>query len=151
MAELVQLIPDEDEETDHKILELRVAGSSVVQIARQLGVPRHDVSRRLDRNLPQVDASFRRRAIALSLLRLDELTEAFHKQAKAGDIEAGNLMVRLECERRALLDLTGSNYNPIQLVANNTGDERSTDALERALAEVAGEKLVPSDTEPDKA
>ena len=84
MAELVQLIPVEDEETDRKILEMRVSGSSVHHIAQQLMVPRHEVSKRLDRNLPQIDASFRRRAIALSLLRLDELTETFQKQAKGG-------------------------------------------------------------------
>jgi len=105
MAELVPLVPVEDEETDHQILKLRVSGLSVHQIARQLMLPQHEVLRRLDRNLPVLDASYRRRAITLSLLRLDELTETFHRQARGGDLEAGHLMVRLEAERRALLQL----------------------------------------------
>jgi hypothetical protein len=93
--------------------------------------------RRLDRCLPQVDAAARRRAISLSLLRIDELTETFQKQAKTGDIEAGNLMVRLEAERRALLGLTGSGYDPVQLVGVARSRERSTAALERAMEFVA--------------
>ena len=41
---------------------------------------------------------------------------------------------RLVAERRALPGLTGSNYDPVQLVASNSGDKKSTDVLERALA-----------------
>src|SRR5262245_20144989 len=131
MAELVPLVPVEDEETDHKILEMRVAGLSVHQNARQLAVPQYEVLRRLHRSRQVLGATYRGRDIALSLLRIDELTETFHKEARGGDIEAGNPMVRLEAERRALLGLTGSNYDPVQLVASNVG-EKSTASLQRA-------------------
>ncbi len=152
MPELVQLIPDEDEETDRRILELRVAGSSVHEIAKKVLLPRYEIERRLDRGLPKVDATFRRRAIALSLLRIDELTETFHKQAKAGDIEAGNLMVRLEAERRALLGLTGSGYDPTQLVAVGRDRESSLAAWQRAIEATIGKPLPNelSDTDSDK-
>jgi hypothetical protein len=79
------------------------------------------------------------------LLRLDELTETFHRQARGGDLEAGHLMVRLEAERRALLGLIGSNYDPVQLVANKAVDrEKSTAAIERSLARLG--KWPPSAT-----
>jgi hypothetical protein len=64
-----ELIPLTDEEIDQEILGKRVAGLSVRQIAQELGMPIHAVNAALDRNLPQIDAAYRRRTIALSVLR----------------------------------------------------------------------------------
>jgi hypothetical protein len=128
-----ELIPLTNDEIDAEILRKRVAGLSVRQIAQEFAMPLHAVNAALDRNLPQIDAAYRRRSIALSVLRLDELHEVFHRKAvNESDIEAGNLCIRIEAERRAVLGLTGSNYDPVQLVENTR--EKSTAAFERGLA-----------------
>lgn len=144
-----ELIPLHDDEIDQQILKQRVAGLSVLEIAKQMGMSRHQVLAALDRNLPQIDAAFRRRQIGLSLLRLDELSETFLKQARTGDVELGSLCIRIECERRALLGLTGTGYDPIQLAAaSNAGDrQRSIDAYKRAFAHVLGKRSPECPTE----
>jgi hypothetical protein len=137
MGDLVELLPvDEEDETNQRVVELRVGGASIRSFAQQLGLPHHEVKRRLDRGLPVIDAAFKRRAIACSLLRLDELVETYHKLAKTGDVEAGNLMVRLECERRALLGLGGTGYDPTQLVAVGRDREKSIDAWMRGIEHI---------------
>jgi hypothetical protein len=107
---IVELVPVSDDEQDLEIVLACKDGVLVPQAAKQFGLSQHEVNTALDRALPKIDEAYKRRAIALSSLRLDELTEVFHKQAKGGDIEAGNLRVRFKAERRALLGLTGSNY-----------------------------------------
>ena len=53
-----ELIPLHDDEIDQQILKQRVAGLSVLEIAKQMGMSRRQVLAALDRNLPQIDAAF---------------------------------------------------------------------------------------------
>jgi hypothetical protein len=137
MSDATPLVPiDEcDAELDQRIMSLRSAGMTTGQIARQLMIPVHEVHRRIDAILPVVDANYRRRAISESLVTIDTVIATHIKTVS--DPESASVVIRGVCERRALLGLTGSNYDPIQLVANSSG-EKSTAALDRALALVAG-------------
>jgi hypothetical protein len=138
-----ELIPLTDDEIDAEILRKRVAGLSVRQIAQEFAMPLHAVNAALDRNLPQIDAAYRRRSIALSVLRLDQLHEVFHRKAvNESDIEAGNLCIRIEAERRAVLGLTGSNFDPVQLTRDSHPEENSLSAFERALEHMKMVKMV---------
>jgi hypothetical protein len=143
---IVELVPVSDDEQDLKIVQACKDGISIAQVAKQFGLSQHEVNAALDRALPKIDGAYKRRAIALSALRLDELTEVFHKQAKGGDIEAGNLCVRFEAERRALLGLTGSNYDPTQLLA--IADPQSQAGTPQAYAQVLA-RLVKPASEPE--
>jgi hypothetical protein len=125
IVELVPVAAPVDDEQEGAIVRAVEDGFSIASIARQFGLRRHEVDAVLDRALPRIDASCKRRSIALAAARLDELTEVFHKLAKTGDIEAGNLCVRFEAERRALLGFTGAGYDPTQLLA--VSDQRQID------------------------
>jgi hypothetical protein len=50
------------------------------------------------------------------------------------DPESASIVIRATCEKRALLGIGGTNYDPVQLVAVGRDRERSTAAFERALA-----------------
>lgn len=130
---ITELVPVTEDETDQQIVEACRDGASVAKIAKQYGMSRREVERVLDRCLPKVDHAYKRRAVALAALRLDRLTETFQKQAESGDIEAGNLCIRVECERRALLSLTGSGYDPTQLLAANDQNQAGSPEAYRAV------------------
>jgi hypothetical protein len=112
--ELVPVLED-DESVNDEILKLRATGLTTRQISRQLLIPEHEVHKRLDAVLPLVDAQYRKREIALSLVQIDTVIGAHLPHAK--DPESGSLVIRGICEKRALLGLSGSNYDPIQLLA----------------------------------
>jgi hypothetical protein len=144
---IVELVPVAGDEQDLEIVQACKDGASVARVAKQFGLSKHEVNAALDRALPKIDGAYKRRAIALSALRLDELTEVFHKQAKTGDIEAGNLCVRFEAERRALLGFTGGNYDPAQLLAiADQSQAGSPQAYEQVLQRLG--KLPSSEPEP---
>jgi transposase-like protein len=85
---IVELVLVKDDETDAEIVRLCEDGVSVARVAKQFGLSQHEMNAALDRALFKIDGPYKRQQIALSALRLDELTEVFHKQAKAGDIGA---------------------------------------------------------------
>jgi hypothetical protein len=67
------------------------------------------------------------------------------------DPESASIVIRATCEKRALLGLTGSNYDPVQLVAVGRDREKSTDAWERGLAAIGKPLPPPSDPDSDKS
>jgi hypothetical protein len=83
-----------------EIIRLRVEGMSVPEIANQLGVTVRGVHWALDEHVTgPLSPLERMRTIDVDLMRLDELQKAFFPQAKAGEIDAGALMVKTQ-ERR---------------------------------------------------
>jgi hypothetical protein len=141
--ELVPVLED-DETLNDEILRLRGTGLTTRQISRQLLVPEHEVHKRLDAVLPLVDAQYRKREIALSLVQIDAVIGAHLPQVK--DPESGSLVIRGICEKRALLGLGGSNYDPIQLlaVADPQSQTGTPQAYERVLARLVKPSSEPS-------
>jgi hypothetical protein len=130
---ITELVPVSDDETDQQIVEACRDGASVAAIAKQYGLSRREVEHIIDRYAPRIDGAYKRRAVALAALRLDRLTATFQKLAEGGDLEAGNLCVRVECERRALLSLTGAGYDPVQLLQSTDQQASGTPAAYREV------------------
>jgi hypothetical protein len=133
MSDAAPLVPidESDPELDQRIMSLRSAGLTTGQIARQLMVPVHEVHRRIDAILPVVDANYRRRAIAESLVTIDTVIATHLKTVS--DPESASVVIRGLCERRALLGVTGST-DPIQLSRQSRPDETSISPVKRGLA-----------------
>src|SRR5215472_5124444 len=82
----------------------------VQRIADDLGCTVEAVHAMLDAHPLTVDRDvYLRRTLALDLLRLDELEEAFRRAALDGDVASGTLLVKI-CERRCTL--LGLNPSP---------------------------------------
>src|SRR5262249_26694152 len=124
----------------------RMQGFTAQQIARKTMTSVPQVHKALDAILPVLDQTYRRRIISESLLICDRVI-AKHLETIA-DPESASVVIRGLCERRFWIGLH-SNSDPVQL-SQDSKPERSTDALEQALAEVAGKELVPADAEPDE-
>jgi hypothetical protein len=143
-----ELIPvlEDDETVNDEILKLRATGLTTRQISRQLLIPEQEVHKRLDAVLPLVDAQYRKREIALSLVQIDTVIGAHLPLVK--DPESGSLVIRGVCEKRALLGLSGSNYDPIQLLA--VADPRKQSGTPAAYEQVLQRlgKLPSSEPEP---
>ena len=112
----IELIPVSDDEADQQIVDASALGASVSGLATRFGKTPREIMVVLDRCLPKVDQAYKRRAVALSAMRLDRLTERYQKAAEDGDVEAGNLCIRIEDQRRALLGNCGSGWDPVQLL-----------------------------------
>jgi hypothetical protein len=97
-------------------------------------VPVHEVHRRIDAILPVVDANYRPRAIAESLVTIDTVIATHLKTVS--DPESASVVIRGVCERRALLGVTGST-DPVQLSRQSRPNETSTSSLKRGLALVS--------------
>jgi hypothetical protein len=78
-----------------------------------------------------VDANYRRRAIAESLVTIDTVIATHLKTVS--DPESASVVICGVCERRALLGVTGST-DPIQLSRQSRPEETSTSPLKRGLA-----------------
>src|SRR5215831_9891107 len=128
---LIEPIDEGDAEVDDRILELRKRGLTMMQIGRLTMLPHHEVVKRYERMLPVIDASYRRRAIAESLVTIDTIIGTHMKTI--ADPESASVVIRATCERRALLGITGST-DPVMLSQQLRPEEhRSTDAMDRSL------------------
>jgi hypothetical protein len=132
MPEVTVLAPlhEVDSELDERIMSLRAAGMTTGQISRQLMIPVHEVHKRLDAILPAIDASYRRRAIAESLITMETII-ATHMKTVA-DPESASIVIRATCERRSLLGITAST-DPVQLSQLSCTEETSTSGIKRGL------------------
>src|SRR5215471_19751017 len=102
MSDVVLLEPiASDPELDERIMNLRATGMSCPRIARHLMIPLHELHKRIDALLPKVDAAYRRRAIAESLVTIDTIIGTHMKTI--ADPESASVVIRSVCERRALL------------------------------------------------
>ena len=86
---------------------------------------------RLDAILPVIDAAYRRRAIAESLVTID--TVIAKHMATISDPDSASVVIRGVCERRALLGVNGSS-DPVVLSQQSRSEEPSTAPLMRGLA-----------------
>jgi hypothetical protein len=133
---LIEPIDEADEALDARIVALRSEGLSLPAIARRLMISPHALHRRLDAILPTVDAAYRRRAIAESLVQVDQIIST-HMKAIA-DPESCSIIIRAICEKRSLLGVTGS-VDPVMLSVNSRS-EKSTEVYKRAIAHVLGRR-----------
>src|SRR5215831_13208672 len=135
MSDVALLAPIEsDPELDERIMNLRATGMSLPRIARKLMIPLHELHKRIDALLPTVDAAYRRRAIAESLVTIDTIIGTHMKTI--ADPESASVVIRSVCERRALLGITGST-DPVMLSQQLRPEEhRSTDAMDRSLKRI---------------
>ena len=125
------LVPiEEDEELGPRVLKLRLQGLTAAQIGRELMIAIHQVHRALDTVLPKVDAAYRRRAIAESLITIDTVVAEHMKTIQ--DPESASIVIRATCERRALLGVTGST-DPVML-SQSRSEESSLAPIQRGLA-----------------
>ena len=91
----------------------------------------------LDTVLPTIDANYRRRAIAESLVQIDTVI-ATH-MATIVDPDSASVVIRGVCERRALLGVTGST-DPIQLSMQSTTQPSSTARIRAVLDRLCAER-----------
>jgi hypothetical protein len=125
------LVPvEEDKDLGPRVLKLRLQGLTAAQIGRELMIVIHEVHRALDSVLPKVDAAYRRRAIAESLVTIDTVVAEHMKTIQ--DPESASIVIRATCERRALLGVTGST-DPVMLSLQSRPDENSNSAIDRGL------------------
>jgi hypothetical protein len=128
---LVEPVDESETELDDRILELRKRGLTMMQIARLVMLPQHEVVKRYERMLPVIDGNYRRRAISESLVTIDSVIAEHMKTLS--DPESASVVIRATCERRALLGVTGST-DPVMLSVNSRPEENSNSAINRSLA-----------------
>jgi hypothetical protein len=127
---LLEPLDEHDSELDQRIMSLRAAGKTTGQIARELLIAPHQVHARLDAILPVIDASYRRRAIAESLMTIDSIIAAHMPTVR--DCESASILIRATCEKRALLGIGGST-DPV-LLSQQSRSEHSLAPYKRGLA-----------------
>jgi hypothetical protein len=138
------LVPiEEDEELGPRVLKLQLQGLTATQIGKELMIATHQVHKVLDTVLPTIDANYRRRAIAESLVQIDTVI-ATH-MATIVDPDSASVVIRGVCERRALLGGVTGSTDPIQLSMQSTrscprplGPGGARSPLHRAFAIAAG-------------
>lgn len=109
-------LSDHDVRTQ-EIIRLRVEAASLPEIANKLGVTVRDIDRALDEHAARAFSSLEpRRTIDLDLMRLDELQKAFFAQAKADEISAAALIIKMQGRRASLMGLNAPlRVDPIKL------------------------------------
>lgn len=140
MSEVVQLLPEPEPERDEKIFkDWRTGKRTIVQLARDHGLPQSQITAILDRHLPLLTPQAQVRELRHLLHDLEELRCAYHQIAIAeNDPEAANVAVRTTHEIAQLrMFVGGSAHNdPIQLqrTADPQTQTGSLEAYERVLA-----------------
>ena len=139
--------PDDWSDRDEAILAGRIAGKSTRSLAREFRCRPAEIDAVLDRMLPRIDVAARVRALAIEMIRLDELYSAFEEKArKKLDSEAGQLCVRISERRCALLglDTPREQFHNVALVQQQPR-ESSTVALMRVIDRVLLDRNPPDE------
>jgi hypothetical protein len=127
-------------ERSRRMVELRVAGASLDQIARLFKVKQQTVINALNDLLPALDIETRARYLRESIQQLDSLNSYWWAQARTSTA-AASLCLRI-CEQRALL--LGLNapvrLDPVRVTVGNGPAEGSTEQLIAELNRIAEEK-----------
>jgi hypothetical protein len=115
----------------------KVIHRAVRRIADDLGCTVAEANALLDRHPVEVDRDrYLKRVLALQLLQLDEIEEAFHDKAiKDRDVPSGVLLIKAQERRATLLGLNaplGHSVHVVQHVPEHR--ETSTGRIEKALA-----------------
>jgi DNA-binding transcriptional MerR regulator len=109
----------------------------VRRIARDHGCSVADVNAALDRHPIELDRdTFLKRTLAMELVELDELQQAFREKALVDrDVPSGVLLVKIHERRATLLGLNPMLGHAVHVVQHPPEHrETSTDRLERAIA-----------------
>jgi hypothetical protein len=108
----------------------------VRRIADDFGCTVAEVNALLDRHPIEVDRDkYLKRVLALQLLQLDELEEAFHDKAIVDrDVPSGVLLIKAQERRATLLGLNPPIGHAVRVVQHPSANQpTSTDKIERAL------------------
>src|SRR5215831_18260412 len=123
----------------------------VAQIARDLGCTVDQVNAALDKHPIELDRDqFLRRTLALELIELDQLQQAFRDTAlEDRDVGSGLLLLKVAERRATLLGLNAPQGHAVQIIQHEpAGAETSTDKIAAAVARIRGKSL-PKPDEPD--
>jgi|SRR5215472_12252220 len=113
----------------------------VKQIARDHGVTVADVHAALDRHPLEVNRDqYLRRVLALELIELDQLQQAFREKALVdGDVGAGALWLKIQERREVLLGISAPAGHAVTIVQHEpAAAETSTDKIRAAIDHVRG-------------
>jgi hypothetical protein len=133
-----------DDERDDAILDDRVRGKSIRDIARDRGMQEHEVKSILDRLLkPYTDDRLKLQQIGLARLRFDRAYKMLMPKVEAGDITAANSLRHLQ-ETDALTTgwMPSAKFELQALVAAKR--EHSMAAFQRGLELLCGKPVNPA-------
>jgi uncharacterized protein (DUF433 family) len=128
------------ERLDRQIVTLRALGQSEAAVAAHFNISVADVRRVIDEKAAvALSAQNRVRMIYLQGLAIEELEAIFMKQARAGDIQSGNLCHKLFERKATLFGLNAPlRIDPIQLAESVQGRLTTTEQLARLLDDIQG-------------
>lgn len=129
-----------NERQDEAVLERRLLGQSPRTISRELHISLSEVNEALDRVLAEVTTKFRVTSLNLELERLDRVMKPFFEKALAGDVMAGQLLVKISERRCALLGLDSPvRIDPVQLSIDAKPRPSSYDLITEAIMQLRGD------------
>src|SRR5215831_14324049 len=124
----------------------------VAQIARDHGCTVDQVNAALDRHPIELDRDqFLRRTLALELIELDALQQAFRAKAlEDGDVGSGLLLLKVAERRATLLGMNAPQGHAVQIIQHEPAEaETSTDKIAAAIARIRGKSLPKPDESDD--
>jgi hypothetical protein len=129
-----------DDDQDRKILQVRLAGTSIRKIGREFGLTDKQVLASLDRSLPSLTPETRIRLFKEDLARLDELMIHWYALAQTGHATATTLCVKLMERRAQMIGADAPVHMRVEVVDQSaTEQSSSTDILLRELNRIAAE------------
>src|SRR5215813_1829852 len=126
----------------------------VRRIATDHGCSNAEVNAALDHHPIELDRdTFLKRTLAMELVELDELAQAFREKALADrDTSAGVLMVKIAERRATLLGLNPPIGHAVQVIQHPPAEQKtSTQEIRAALDELMGIESKPEPLDSGKA
>ncbi|GLR85833.1 hypothetical protein [Bradyrhizobium iriomotense] len=122
------------------IVQARVRGESVRNIAKRFGCSIADVNDVLDRFAAMtITNKLRVHTLALELERLDELQRVFESQARGGDVQSALLVTKIIERRSVLLGLSMQPRSDPQVIEGQVQPaENSTERVRAAIDRIRG-------------
>src|SRR5215831_11632633 len=123
----------------------------VRRIARDHGCSVAEVNAALDHHPIELNRdTFLKRTLAMELVELDELQQAFRDKALVDrDVGSGLLLLKVAERRATLLGMNAPQGHAVQIIQHEPAEaETSTDKIAAAIARIRGKSL-PKPDEPD--
>jgi len=132
-------LPSPFTETEERIIEARVMGAGIAQIAKSEGITPREVRRVVDLFTEHtLDPSMRKEHLALEVARCDRITRAFTRRAlEKCDYRAVNVLFRAIERRCIILGVHSPTRHVLQVIDDTDRKTTSTDRIEAALKELA--------------
>ena len=124
-----------------------VVNKRVAQIARDHGCTVDQVNAALDRHPIELDRDqFLRRTLALELIELDALQQAFRAKAlEDRDVGSGLLLLKVAERRATLLGMNAPLGHAVQVIQHEPENKpSSTDRIREVIERIVGERALPS-------